>query len=83
MTTRKHSGRIEVSQGQQAVADAAAAYRSAWESACKHDGIEPDVRFVVFSDGNPFVQFIGPALQRYRETKAAYEAGGYVGLRIR
>lgn len=79
----KHSGRIEVKQGQQAVADAAAAHRKVWESACKHDGIDPDAKFVVFSDDNPFTQFLGPALQLYQETKAAYEAGGYVGLTMR
>jgi len=78
----KHSGRIEVEKGRQAVAEAAAAYRSIWESACKHDGIDPAARFVVFSDDNPFVQFLGPALTRYRGTKAAYEAGGYVGLKM-
>ncbi|MFA5186770.1 MAG: hypothetical protein WC551_09860 [Patescibacteria group bacterium] len=78
----KHSGRIEVNQGLKVIAEAAAAYRSAWEAACKHDKIDPDARFVVFSDDNPYAPFIGPALQRYRETKAAYEAGGYVGLKL-
>lgn len=83
MKNLKHSGRIEVKQGQQAVAAAAVAYRSAWRSACEHDGIDPSVRFVVFSPDNPYVRFIGPALSRYRETKAAYQAGGYVGLKMR
>jgi hypothetical protein len=82
MTTSKHSGRIEVKIGRQAVADAAAAYRSAWEAACKHDGIDPDSKFVVFSDDNPFVQFIDPALRHYIETRDAYQAGGYVGLNL-
>lgn len=28
--------------------------RQLWELACKHDGIEPDSKFVVFTDKNPW-----------------------------
>lgn len=31
--------------------------RAAWVDACKHDGVDPENKFVVFSDDNPF----GPA----------------------
>ena len=77
-----HSGRIEVKRGLAAVAAAGSAYRSVWESACKHDGIPPESKFVEFSDENPFVQFLAPALQAYQEAKSGYVAGGYVGLTL-
>ena len=50
MKARKTSGRIDVKLGQQAVAEAAAAYRSVWEFACKHDGIDPAKYLTPFAD---------------------------------
>lgn len=78
----KHSGWIEVAPAMKVLAGLANSYRAAWEAACKHDGIPPDSKFVVFSDGNPFARFIGPALMEYREAEEQYQAGGYIGLTI-
>lgn len=81
-TITKHSGRIQVKQGRQAIIDAAHTYQAVWQSACKHDGIAPDSKFIVFSDSNPFLQFLAPAMREYQSRMAEYQAGGYVGLQI-
>ena len=58
--------------------------RRLWESACRHDDIEPDSGFVAFSDDNPFVEFMEPVDTQLREAYAACQpGGGYVGLRIK
>jgi hypothetical protein len=39
--------------------------RSLWKEACGFDGIDPDSKFVVFSDGNKFAEFYNTAMHRY------------------
>ncbi len=79
---RTHSGRIEIGPGREEISKAAFACQRAWQSACRHDHIDPRAKFVVFSAGNPFVQFVDRAWTIYRETLASYQAGGYVGLTL-
>jgi len=78
----KHSGRIEADAGATVVANAKAAWRSAWEAACSHDNIDPSEKFVVFSDDNPFVPYIGKAFDEFVRFRDEYLAGGYVGLEL-
>jgi hypothetical protein len=82
MTARqfKHSGRIEVAQGQKFLAGLKFAWSRAFSAACKHDGIPADAKFVEFSDTNPYRKFVDRAAQQYFEAKREYAAGGYVGL---
>lgn len=80
-----HSGRIERHRPRNPndpLVRAAFAWRRAFEAACKHDGIAADSKFAVFSDSNPFAQFVDIAAREYMARKAEHAAGGYVGLRI-
>lgn len=54
-----------------------------WRQCCEADGINPESKFVVFSDGNKYVPFYNKTMTEYMEAVAQYEAGGYVGLRIK
>lgn len=75
----------ERKQAHDTLAGWAATVRAVWVSMCKHDGIDPDAKFVVFSDDNPYKQFYNNALTQYRETLAVVSqgpGGGYVGLTI-
>lgn len=79
-----HSGRIERHRNSKhdPLAQAAWAWKRAYQAACEHDGIPTDSKFVVFSDGNPFRQFVDKAANEYFARRREYEAGGYVGLQI-
>ena len=77
---RNHSGRIEATAGLKAVDAARFVHRRAFEAACRHDGIDPSAPFVVFSDKNPFVQFVNSAWAEYCARRSEYQSGGYVGL---
>jgi hypothetical protein len=81
-TTTKHTGRIEIKPGLRAIDAVRQAWQSAFRAACRHDGIEEDSKFVVFSKDNPFVPYIDRAHQEYCNTVREYQAGGYVGLRM-
>jgi len=59
-----------------------ATVRKCWEDACKFDGVDPNEKFVVFSDDNPYVPFHNRAVQNLREAEAQAAAFGYVGLQI-
>jgi hypothetical protein len=61
---------------------AAAVWAAAWRAACKHDRIAETAKFVVFSDDNPFVQFVDAAAREMFARIAEYQSGGYVGLTI-
>jgi len=66
------------------IADLKYAVKRTWESACKHDGIDPAASFVVFSDDNPYKPFCQLAMQEYLEAKRNHvPGGGYVGLTIK
>jgi len=78
----KHSGRIERAGGLKTLAHAKWVWDSAYKSACKHDDIPEDSKFVVFSDDNPFRQFVDIAASQYFDMLAQYRAGGYIGLQI-
>ncbi len=78
----KHSGRIEIRPGLKAIADAKAAWHAAYRSACKHDGIPEDSKFTIFSDDNPFNQFVDAGFKEYCARVNEYQSGGYIGLRI-
>ena len=67
-------------KGQAHIADLAFAAKRTWESACKHDGIPADAKFVCFSDDNPYVQFHQQAVRQWQEARSQFAAGGYVGL---
>ena len=56
--------------------------RVLWRDCCKEDGIDPESKFVVFSDSNKYVPFYNNAMKQYLEACAQYEAGGHVGLHI-
>lgn len=76
----------EAKQARATLTGWAATVKKVWEAMCKHDGIDPDSRFVVFSDDNPYTQFWNSALTQYRETLAVVAqgpGGGYVGLEIK
>jgi len=81
-TITKHSGRIEQKNGLRAIADMRATVKSAWNSACEHEQIPTDSKFVVFSDDNPFSPFYDKAVRQLMEMMEQYQAGGYIGLRL-
>ena len=58
--------------------------RAIWEKMCAEDSIPADSSFVVFSDetNDKYGPFYNQALRQLSEARAAYSAGGYVGLRI-
>lgn len=56
--------------------------RAVWRSACKHDGIDPESKFVVFSTGNPFTSYLSKAQAQLNEAVAGYRAFGYAGMKI-
>lgn len=53
-----------------------------WKQSCKHDGIDPVGKFVVFSDSNPYIKFYNLALAQLWQAKKDFACGGYVGLKI-
>lgn len=80
-----HSGRIEAYRPKSAndpLNQAAAVWRAAYSAACRHDKIPEDIKFAVFSDQNPFVQFVDKAAKELFARRQEYAAGGYVGLEI-
>lgn len=79
---RSHSGRIEPKKGLEAVDEAGRVWKAAYQSALKFDDMPEDTKFAVFSDNNPFVQFISLAFEEYNKRIQEYKAGGYVGLRL-
>ena len=81
-TISKHSGRIEVRPALRAIADAKATWLSAFNAACRHDGIPEGSKFVEFSEDNPFLPYVDKAYEIYCEMKRVYQVGGYVGLRM-
>lgn len=78
----KVRGPIDLRHNERVIAGYAATYRKVWESACKHDDIPPESKFVAFSDDNPFVKFFAPAMAAYHAAIAEAKAGGYIGLEI-
>jgi hypothetical protein len=81
-----HSGRIEQHRplsSKDPLNQIAAAWRSAYRAACRHDGMPEDTKFAVFSGGNPFVQFVDRAAQMLMDARREYAAGGYVGLSMK
>jgi hypothetical protein len=62
---------------------AAFAWRSAYNAACKHDGMPEGTQYAVFSDANPFAKFVDLAAKRFWACQREYETGGYVGLQIK
>ncbi len=81
-----HSGRIEAYRPRSAkdpLNQAAAAWRAAYRSACRFDGMPEDTKFAVFSKDNPFVQFVDKAAAILFEMRAQHQAGGYVGLTMK
>lgn len=76
----RHSGRIE--RRPKELALYAGLVKATWESACKHDGISPSSKFVVFSNDNPYLPYYEKAVREYREAMYQYQAGGYIGLRL-
>ena len=81
-----HSGRIEAHRPKSAndpLNKAAFVWRRAYQAALKHDGLPEDAKFAVFSDSNPFVQFVDLAAKEMFARKREYDAGGYVGLQIK
>lgn len=68
--------------GQMYIAGLANTARQLWVKACEADGIPPESKFVVFSDGNRFAVFYNLAVGQLLEARSEYAAGGYVGLRI-
>jgi hypothetical protein len=86
MLLMAHSGRIErhrPGSAKDPLNQAAAAWRSAYRAACRHDGMPEDTQFAVFSAGNPFVQFVDKAATMLFEMQQQYAAGGYVGLTMK
>jgi hypothetical protein len=81
-TIKQHSGRIEVKPALAVIQGWRNAYAAAFKSACEHDGIDPDSKFVVFSEFNPYVVFVNNAHKMLNEAIREYRAGGYVGLQM-
>jgi hypothetical protein len=57
--------------------------KSAFEAACKHDGIPSDTKFAVFSKDNPFVPFVNSGMAEYMQAKQDFFNLGYCGMVIK
>jgi hypothetical protein len=58
------------------VSAARAAYRALWVSACEYDKIEPDSKFVIFSEGNPHFAALNKAGGELLDAMSAREVKG-------
>lgn len=67
---------------QQTIAELQQVCQVLWRRCCEEDGVDPDSKFVVFSENNKFVPFHNRAMQQLMEAREQYRQGGYVGLRI-
>jgi len=76
------TGRIDPKLAKKTLQTHANTVRAVWAKACEHDGIDPAASFVVFSDDNPFAQFVNIAQRNYQTDLAEYQAGGYIGLKL-
>lgn len=56
----------------------AATVKATWKRACEEDNIDPNSKFVVFSDNNKFAKFYDKAVQEYQENLRTYQEGGYL-----
>jgi len=56
--------------------------RCAFRHACEYEGIDPESKFVVFSEENPYAKFIDKAMEKYWETTSEALVFGYVGLEM-
>ena len=72
-------------QGQQTIVDLQRTVKSIWNTMCEADGIPSDSKFVVFSEetNGKYGVYYNRAIDELRQAIAEYQAGGYVGLRIR
>jgi hypothetical protein len=71
-----------VVSGAHYVEDLTATVRAIWVHACRHDGIDPNSRSVVFSKDNPAVPYYDKALSKLLEAREGMNAFGYVPLVI-
>ena len=71
-----------VRQGKRYLLGLAATYHACWESACRHDDIDPNAFFSAFSPENPYIPCLAKLFEQYQESRAALEVWGYVGLSI-
>ena len=69
-------------QGQNYIVGLRNTARQLWIKACEFDGISPDSKFVVFSDGNRFAVFYNQAIGQMMQARQEYADGGYVGRHI-
>lgn len=56
--------------------------RVLWLKACEFDGIAPESKFVVFSEGNKYAKFYNQAMTQLFEARQQFADGGYVGLTV-
>ena len=56
---------MKLTKSQQKVIDTKAAAKRVWILMCEHDGIDPDSKFVVFSNSNPFAKQYSDAQDLY------------------
>lgn len=76
------TGRTDHRINNKVIQDWANTYQAAWKSACEHDDIDPVGRFVVFSNDNPYAQFIDKAREEYYRAIQDSINFGYVGLTL-
>lgn len=66
----------------QACEDMFLVWKSAYQSALKHDNLPPDTKYASFSEKNPFVQFVDKAFKQFCEMAANCAVHGYCGLSL-
>jgi hypothetical protein len=59
------------------------ACKSAFEAACKFDGMPPDTKFAIFSAENPFVPYINKGMEEWFQARRDYLEFGYCGMSIK
>lgn len=69
-------------QARKHIAGLANTARLLWTKACEQDQIQPDSKFVVFSEGNKFAEFYNICIGQLFAARREYACGGYVGLTI-
>lgn len=57
-------------------------YLLCYANALKREGLPPDTKFAVFSDGNPVVPHLERAYRNWIESQREFASLGYVGLQL-
>jgi predicted Ser/Thr protein kinase len=47
--------------------------KALWALCCEHDRIDPNTKFIIFSDDNPYLETYNKTIMEYFEAKSYYQ----------